>query len=61
MSGLSARRCQSEGCREPVVWFDHGKPYPATGVLVLCIDPLKVRCHCGAVSTFEREAVTGKH
>jgi hypothetical protein len=60
VSQTSARRCQSEACREPVVWVDHGKPYPAAGVLVLCLEPLKVKCSCGVVSTFENQVVTGK-
>jgi hypothetical protein len=50
MSQTSVRRCQDEICRAPVIWFDHGKPYPAAGVVVLCMDPIRVRCFCGQVS-----------
>lgn len=57
MPQMTARRCQSDDCREPVVWIDHGKPYPAAGVVVLCFDPIKIRCHCGFVSEWKREGV----
>lgn len=57
MSQTTARRCQSESCREPVVWVDHGKPYPAAGVVVLCMDPIRVRCACGHVSEWEKVRV----
>jgi hypothetical protein len=55
VSQTTARRCQSDACREPVVWVDHGRPYPAAGVVVLCMDPIKVRCVCGHVSTWAKE------
>lgn len=48
MSQITTRRCQS--CREPVVTIDHGRPYPMAGVVVICFEPMKVRCHCGHVS-----------
>lgn len=50
MSQVTTRRCQSETCREPVITIDHGRPYPMAGVVVLCFEPMKVRCHCGWVS-----------
>lgn len=55
MSQVTTRRCQSEGCREPVITIDHGRPYPMSGVIVLCFEPMKVRCHCGHVSEWKRE------
>lgn len=55
MSQVTTRRCQSESCREPVVTIDHGRPYPMAGVVVLCFEPMKVKCHCGFVSEWQRE------
>ena len=48
------RRCQQEGCRQPVVVIDHGKPYPLADVVVICFDPMTVRCwKCKEVSVWE--------
>jgi len=52
------RVCQS--CRAPVVAIDHGRPYPLAGVVVLCFEPMKVQCHCGAVSEWKQEVVGGR-
>lgn len=58
MSQITTRRCQSDECREPVVTIDHGRPYPMAGVVVICFEPMKVRCHCGHVSEWVKTTVT---
>lgn len=50
MSQTSIRKCQSPACRLPVVTLDHGSAYPMAGVVVICFEPMRVRCHCGHVS-----------
>jgi hypothetical protein len=58
LSQVTTRRCQSDACREPIVVIDHGRPYPVAGVVVLCFEPMKVRCHCGHVSIWEKATAT---
>lgn len=58
MSQVTTRRCQSEACRRPLVTIDHGEAYPLAGVVVLCFEPMKVRCpHCDHLSEWKRERV----
>lgn len=54
MAQLSARLCKNGGCRELLVTINHGKPVPAAGAVVLCFEPMSVRCPwCGHVSVWE--------
>jgi endogenous inhibitor of DNA gyrase (YacG/DUF329 family) len=49
VSKTAIRRCQQ--CHEPVVTIDHGRAYPLGGVVVLCFNPMRVKCGaCGHVN-----------
>jgi 5-methylcytosine-specific restriction endonuclease McrA len=59
VSQTSARRCQSQACRRPLVGIVDGMLYPLQGGLVLRLEPPRIRCEeCGYISEWER--VNGK-